>query len=174
LRRGKRKTPCCRTGCRHTPNAPDPTLDCGGVPWYISDTTDKSIKLTDFDAESTEPSCMPLIYWSTQNTATINLLRPEHSTNTLYLPYTVLLMPLLQLSNHHHVTTNAPTQLDDIMQATITDNNTQFDTQFDKIIAKLEIDNIIQHAVKRQHSGIINYLRTMGNYFVLLSWRLFY
>ena len=28
-RRGKRKTPRCRTGRRHTPNAPDPTLDCG-------------------------------------------------------------------------------------------------------------------------------------------------
>ena len=29
-RRGKRKTPRCRTGRRHTPNAPDPTLDRGG------------------------------------------------------------------------------------------------------------------------------------------------
>ena len=30
-RRGKRKTPRCRTGRRHTPNAPDPTLDRGGI-----------------------------------------------------------------------------------------------------------------------------------------------
>jgi hypothetical protein len=29
-RRGKRKTPRCRTGRRHTRNAPDPTLDRGG------------------------------------------------------------------------------------------------------------------------------------------------
>ena len=55
-RRGKRKTPRCRTGRRHTPNAPDPTLDYEGVPWCISDTTEDSIKFTDFDTESTEPS----------------------------------------------------------------------------------------------------------------------
>jgi hypothetical protein len=30
---------------------------------------------------------MPLVYWSTQTTATINLLRPKQSTNTVYLPY---------------------------------------------------------------------------------------
>jgi len=59
-RRGKRKTPRCRTGCRRTPNAPDPTLDRGGFPWCISDTTEESIKFTDFDTESTKPSCMPL------------------------------------------------------------------------------------------------------------------
>ena len=58
MRCGKRKTPrCrCRTGRRHTPNAPDPILDCGGVPWCISDdTTNKSIKFT--DAESCRGSC---------------------------------------------------------------------------------------------------------------------
>ena len=66
MRRGKRKTPRCRTGRRHTPNAPDPILDRGGVPWCISDTTEESITFTDFDTESTEPSCMPLVYWSTK------------------------------------------------------------------------------------------------------------
>ena len=87
-RRGKRKKRTCHTGRRHTPNAPDPILDCGGVPWCISDdTTNKSIKFTDFDDTSTDPVCMPLVYWSTQTTATINLLRPEQSTNTVYLPY---------------------------------------------------------------------------------------
>jgi hypothetical protein len=87
-RRGKRKKRTCHTGHRHTPNAPDPILDCGGVPWCISDdTTNKSIKFTNFDETSTDPVCMPLVYWSTQTTATINLLRPEQSTNTVYLPY---------------------------------------------------------------------------------------
>jgi len=87
-RRGKRKKHTCHTGRRHTPNAPDPILDCGGVPWCISDnTTNKSIKFTDFDDTSTDPVCMPLVYWSTQTTATINLLRPKQSTNTVYLPY---------------------------------------------------------------------------------------
>jgi len=82
-RRGKRKTPCCHTGCMHTPNPnapPDP--DPEGVPWGTSDTTDKSIKYTNFDAESTELSCMPLIYWSTQTTAEINLLQPEEEPST--------------------------------------------------------------------------------------------
>jgi hypothetical protein len=87
-RRGKRKKRTRHTGRRHTPNAPDPILDCGGVPWCISDdTTDKYIKFTDFDDTSTDPVCMPLVYWSTQTTATINLLRPKQSTNTVYLPY---------------------------------------------------------------------------------------
>jgi len=167
-RRGKRKTPRCRTGCgRHTPNAPDPTLDRGGVPWCISDTTEESIKFTDFDTESTEPSCMPLVYWSTQTTAAINLLRPEQATNTLYLPYvstanaaaTIIQHAYTKYINHvmpyhhHHVTTNAPTQLDDIMRATITDNNTRFDTRFDENIAKL--DNIIQRAVERAIDNIV-------------------
>ena len=58
-----------------------------GVPWCISDTTEESIKFTDFDTESTEPSCMPLVYWSTQTTAPINLLRPKQPTTTVYLPY---------------------------------------------------------------------------------------
>ena len=72
--------------------------------------------------------------------------------------------------HHHHVTTNAPTQLDDII-----DNNTRFDTRFDENITKLE--NIIQRAVKVHLTTlwvIIDYLRTTGNYFVLLPWRLFY
>jgi hypothetical protein len=30
---------------------------------------------------------MPLVYWSTQTMAAINLLRPEQTTNTVYLPY---------------------------------------------------------------------------------------
>ena len=46
-RRGKHKTPCCRTGCRHTPNAP-PDSDREGVPWGTSDATDKSINYTNF------------------------------------------------------------------------------------------------------------------------------
>jgi flagellar capping protein FliD len=163
-RRGKRKTPRCRTGRRHTPNAPDLTLDRGGVPWRISDTTDKSIKFTDFDTESTEPSCMPLVYWSTQTNAAINLLRPEQPTNTVYLPYvstanaaaTIIQHAYTKYINHvmphHHVTTNAPTQFEDkldaIMRAITTrlndiktrldNNNTQLDTQFDKLIAKLD------------------------------------
>jgi hypothetical protein len=32
-RRGKHKKRACHTGHRHTPNAPDPILDCGGVLW---------------------------------------------------------------------------------------------------------------------------------------------
>ena len=49
--------------------------------------------------------------------------------------------------------TNAPTQLDDIMRATITDINTRFDNWFDKNIAKLE--NIIQRAVERAIDNIV-------------------
>jgi hypothetical protein len=107
---------------------------------------------------------MPLVYWSTQTTAAINILRPEQATNTLYLPYistanaaaTIIQHAYTKYINHfiphhhHHVTTNAPTQLDDIMQATITDNNSQFDTQFEdniiQRIAKLDIDNIVLRA----------------------------
>ena len=167
-RRGKRKNRTCRTGRRHTPNAPDPILDCGGDPWCISDdTTDKSIKYTDFDEASTDPVCMPLVYWSTQTTAMINLLRPEQSTNTLYLPYistandaaTIIQHAYTKHINHfmphhhHHVTTNAPTQLNNIMRATITDYNTQFDTQFDNIIAKLE--SIIQRAAVHATDNIV-------------------
>ena len=169
-RRGKHKTPHCRTGRRHTPNAPDPTLDRGGVPWCISDTTDESIKFTDFDTESTEPSCMPLVYWSTQTNTAINLLRPEQSTNTVYLPYvstanaaaTIIQHAYTKyinhvMSHHHqHVTTNAHTQLnckldaigklDGIMRA-ITTITTKLDNY--KSIAKLDnytntaADNIV-------------------------------
>ena len=39
------------------------------------------------------------------------------------------------------------------MQATITDCNTQFDTQFDKIIAKLE--SIIQRAAEHATDNIV-------------------
>jgi hypothetical protein len=143
-RRGKRKTPRCRTGRRHTPNAPDPNLDCEGVPWCISDTTEKSIKFTDFDAESTKPSCMPLVYWSTQTTAAINLLRPQQSTNTVYLPY-------VSTANAAALITQqpAPTQLDDIMRDITDEIKLDHNTRFDKIIAKLDnnidtaIDNIV-------------------------------
>jgi hypothetical protein len=92
----------------------------------------------------------------------INLLQPEQSTNTVYLPYvspanaaaTIIqhayhFMP----HHHHHVTTNAPTQLNNIMRATFTDVNTQFDTQFDKIIAKLE--SIIQCAAVHATDNIV-------------------
>ena len=136
-------------------------MDRGGVPWCISDTTEESIKFTDFDTESTEPSCMPLVYWSTQTNAAINLLRPEQSTNNVYLPYvstanaaaTIIQHAYTKYINHvmphHHVTTNAPTQLEDkfeaIMQAFNSrfediqrDNNSQLDEFKHKIIAKLD------------------------------------
>ena len=154
-RRGKRKTPRCRTGRRHTPNAPDPTLDRGGVPWCISDTTEESIKFTDFDTESTEPSCMPLVYWSTQTTAAINLLRPEQPTTTVYLPYvstanaaaTIIQHAYTKYINHvmphhhHDVTTNAPTQLHDIY------------TIIERAIERAFNNDIIQHAVERAFMG---------------------
>jgi len=154
-RRGKRKTPRCRTGRRHTPNAPDPTLDRGGVPWCISDTTEESIKFTDFDTESTEPSCMPLVYWSTQTTAAINLLRPEQPTTTVYLPYvstanaaaTIIQHAYTKYINHvmphhhHHVTTNAPIQLNDIY------------TIIERAVERAFNNNIIQHAVERAIMG---------------------
>ena len=169
-RRGKRKTPRCRTGRRHTPNAPDPTLDRGGVPWCISDTTEESIKFTDFDTESTEPSCMPLVYWSTQTTAAINLLRPEQPTTTVYLPYvstanaaaTIIQHAYTKYINHfkshhhQHVTTNAPTKLDDKLDSIMRAITTRLDAGFygfkldnykltakDKFIAKLrtKLDN---------------------------------
>ena len=150
-RRGKRKTPRCRTGRRHTPNAPDPTLDRKGVPWCISDTTEESIKFTDFDTESTEPSCMPLVYWSTQTTAAITLLRPEQSTNTVCLPYvstanaaaTIIQHAYTKYINHamphhhQHVTTNAPTQLNDKLDAIMRAIN----SRFDDIIRKYKLDN---------------------------------
>jgi len=92
---------------------------------------------------------MPLVYWSTQTTATINLLRPEQCTNTVYLPYVspnnaaakIIQHAYTKHANHlrlyHHqqITTNVkienipPTQLEvipasrtDIMQGYI---NTQ-------------------------------------------------
>ena len=71
---------------------------------------------------------MPLVYWSTQTTAAINLLRPEQPTTNVYLPYvstanaaaTIIQHAYTKYINHvipqhhHHVTINAPTQLDDI------------------------------------------------------------
>jgi hypothetical protein len=48
-RRGKCMSPCCCTGCRHSPNAP-PALDCEGVPWCTSNTTNKPSMFTNFDA----------------------------------------------------------------------------------------------------------------------------
>ena len=125
----------------------------------ISDTTEESITFTDFDTESTEPSCMPLVYWSTQTNAAINLLRPEQPTTTAYQPYvstsnaaaTIIQHAYTKYINHamphHHVTTNAPTQLEDkfevIMRAitnitTIIDNN---NTRLDDITTRLG-DNI--------------------------------
>ena len=102
---------------------------------------------------------MPLVYWSTQTTAAINLLRPEQPTTTVYLPYvstanaaaTIIQHAYTKYINHvmphHHVTTNAPTQLEDkfevIMRAitnitTIIDNN---NTRLDDITTRLG-DNI--------------------------------
>jgi hypothetical protein len=43
----------------HSPNAP-PDSYREGVPWCTSNTTDKSIKFTNFDDEFTELFCMPL------------------------------------------------------------------------------------------------------------------
>ena len=96
---------------------------------------------------------MPLVYWSTQTTAAINILRPEQSTNNVYLPYvstanaaatiiqhayTTKYINHVMPHHHHHVTTNAPNQPDDIIRANITEMNTQLDTQFVKFIAKLK------------------------------------
>ena len=65
------------------------------------------------------------------NNAAINLLRPEQPTNTVYLPYvstanaaaTIIQHAYTKYINHvmphHHVTTNAPNQLDDIIWANI-------------------------------------------------------
>ena len=78
-RRGKCMSPCCCTGCRHSPNAP-PALDCEGVPWCTSNTTDKSIKFTNFDANPLS-NCVCL-YRSTQTTSAINLLQPEEEQST--------------------------------------------------------------------------------------------
>ena len=72
-RRGKHMSPCCCTGCRHSPNAP-PDLDFHGV-WWTSNTTDKSSKLTNFDANPL--SYCVCLYQSTQSTSAINLLRPN-------------------------------------------------------------------------------------------------
>ena len=152
-------------GILPTPNAPDPTLDRGGVLWCISDTTEESIQFTDFDTESTEPSCMPLVYWSTQTNAAINLLRPEQSTNTVYLPYistanaaaTIIQHAYTKYINHvmphhhHHVTTNAPTQLEDKFEAIMQAFNSRFEDILKnyKSIAKLDnytntaTDNIV-------------------------------
>jgi hypothetical protein len=112
----------------------------GGVLLCTPDTTDKSIKFTDFDDTSTDPVCMPLVYWSTQTTATINILRPEQSTNTVYLPYvstanaaaTIIQHAYtkhvnhLRLYHHQQITTNVkienipPTQLE-VIPASLTD-----------------------------------------------------
>ena len=114
---------------------------------------------------------------STQTTAAINLLRPEQPTTTVYLPYvstanaaaTIIQHAYTKYINHfkshhhQHVTTNAPTKLDDkldsIMRAITTrldDITTRLDAGFydfkldnykltakDKFIAKLrtKLDN---------------------------------
>ena len=78
-RRGKRMSPCCCTGGRHSPNAP-PDLDCEGFPWCTSNITDKSIKFTNFDANPLS-YCVRL-YRSTQTTSAINLLQPEEEQST--------------------------------------------------------------------------------------------
>ena len=98
---------------------------------------------------------MPLVYWSTQTTAAINLLRPEQSTTTAYQPYvstanaaaTIIQHAYTKYINHvmpHlHVTTNAPNQLDDIIWAninitTIIDNNNM---RLDDITTRLGDNN---------------------------------
>ena len=105
---------------------------------------------------------MPLVYWSTQTTAAINILRPEQSTNNVYLPYvstanaaaTIIQHAYTKYINHfkahhhQHVTTNAPTQLDDKLNSIMRDITTRLedittklddsDTQFDKFIARLD------------------------------------
>ena len=78
-RRGKCMSPCCCTGCRHSHNAP-PALDCEGVSWCTSNTTDKSIKFTNFDANPL--SYRVCLYRSTQTTSAINLLQPEEEQST--------------------------------------------------------------------------------------------
>ena len=92
---------------------------------------------------------MPLVYWSTQTTAAINLLRPEQSTNTVYLPYvstanaaaTIIQHAYTKYINHvmphHHVTTNAPTQLEDKFEVIMRAIN----SRFDDIIRKCKLDN---------------------------------
>ena len=175
-RRGKRKTPRCRTGRRHTPNAPDHTLDRGGVPWCISDTTEESIKFTDFDTESTEPSCMPLVYWSTQTTAAINLLRPEQSTNTVYLPYvstanaaatiiqhayTKYINHVMPNHHHHNVTKNAPSQLDDKLDIIMRAMNKRFDAinnRFD------DINNLFDDAKLDTNTQFDKFIDKLNNY----------
>ena len=96
------------------------------------------------------------------NNAAINLLRPEQPTNTVYLPYvstanaaaTIIQHAYTKYINHfkahhhQHVTTNAPTQLDDKLNSIMRDITTRLedittklddsDTQFDKFIARLD------------------------------------
>jgi hypothetical protein len=55
-------------------------LDCEGVPWCTSNTTDKSIKFTNFDANPL--SYRVCLYWSTQTTSAINLVQPEEEQST--------------------------------------------------------------------------------------------
>ena len=78
-RRGKCMSPCCCTGCRHSPNAP-PDWDCKGVPLCTSNITDKSIKFTNSDANPLSYRVSP--YWSTQTTSAINLQQPEEEQST--------------------------------------------------------------------------------------------
>jgi hypothetical protein len=55
-------------------------LDCEGVPWCTSNTTDKPIKFTNFDANPL--SYHVSLYRSTQITSVINLLQPEEEQST--------------------------------------------------------------------------------------------
>jgi hypothetical protein len=55
-------------------------LKCEGVPWCTSNTTDKSIKFTNFDANPL--SYCVCLYRSTQTTSAINLLQPEEEQST--------------------------------------------------------------------------------------------
>ena len=90
-----------------------------------SDTTDKSTKFTDFEAESTEPSCMPLAYWSTQTSAAINLLRGQPTNNCVYLPYVSPATAAAKIIQHAYINMKPHSRIDHHQLDTAPNNHHQ-------------------------------------------------
>jgi hypothetical protein len=100
---------------------------------------------------------MPLVYWSTQTTAAINLLRPEQITNTIYLPYvstanaaaTIIQRAYVKYINHflshqhQHVTTNDTIENSPTLSPTIPPTQPEIITQANYNYIMHMLDNMV-------------------------------
>ena len=100
---------------------------------------------------------MPLVYWSTQTMAAINLLRPEQTTKTVYLPYvstanaaaTIIQRAYVKYTNHfsshhhQHVMTNDAIENSPTLSPTISPTQPEVITQADFNYIMHMLDNMV-------------------------------